>query len=47
MLEVSDVAGHDGQSVDYGDGGDHGILQQRVRFAVHEPGPFSEGGGVH
>lgn len=46
LLEVTDVSGDDSQPLGDGNGGNQGILQQRVRSSMHEPRPFPEGGGI-
>lgn len=45
--EVSHVARDDGEPMDPGDGGDHGVLVERVGLAMHELSPAAKDRSIH
>lgn len=47
MTEIVLVPGGDDEAVHSGRGGNHGVLNQLVRAAVHEATPLTKGTGVH
>src|SRR6266550_225517 len=46
-LEIANVPGHDLKSMELSGGGNHGVLDQCIGLAMHEPRPDTERGGVH
>ena len=46
LFEVTDISSHDGKPVDDGNGGDQGVLHERIGLSVHEPSPFPKDGCI-
>ena len=46
LFEVTYISSHDGKPVDDGNGGDQGILHERIGSAVHQPSPFPKDGCI-